>query len=169
MSAAELKFPDPPADQPQWLALAQAVFNVQAPKIDGVCGGGLRWQAYSVLNGYNYKNSIANGCFFNLAARLAAYTGNSTYATYAENTWTWMRGIGLMDDNYNVYDGAHVDTGCKDIYPVQFSYNSAIFTLGAATMYSYVRATSRILFRIGLFNANIFVDEWKQRLERSTR
>lgn len=27
MSAAENNFPNPPSDQPQWLALAQAVFN----------------------------------------------------------------------------------------------------------------------------------------------
>lgn len=30
MLAAEVKFPDPPEDKPQWLALAQAVFNTQA-------------------------------------------------------------------------------------------------------------------------------------------
>jgi mannan endo-1,6-alpha-mannosidase len=142
MSAAELKFPNPPANQPQWLALAQAVFNVQATKIDGECGGGLRWQAFAGETGIDYKNSIANGCFFQLGARLAAYTGNSSYATYAENTWTWMRSVGFMDDDYNVYDGAHVETGCTDINRVQYSYNSAIFVLGAATMYSYVSLLS---------------------------
>lgn len=41
MLAAELKFPDPPKDQPQWLALAQAVFNTQVPRIETQhCGGG---------------------------------------------------------------------------------------------------------------------------------
>jgi mannan endo-1,6-alpha-mannosidase len=47
MVAAELKFPDPPKDQPQWLALAQAVFNTQASRWDPTtCGGGLRWQIF---------------------------------------------------------------------------------------------------------------------------
>lgn len=79
MMAAEEKFPNPPKDKPQWLALAQAVFNSQALRWDSsTCGGGLRWQIYTFNNGYNYKNSISNGCFFNLAARLGAYTKNQT-------------------------------------------------------------------------------------------
>jgi mannan endo-1,6-alpha-mannosidase len=40
MLAAEMKFPDPPAGQPGWLALAQAVFNTQATRPDDQCGGG---------------------------------------------------------------------------------------------------------------------------------
>src|SRR5207248_11348346 len=44
MTAAELKFPDPPPDQPSWLSLAQAVFNSQAGVWYGTCGGGIRWQ-----------------------------------------------------------------------------------------------------------------------------
>lgn len=63
MTAAENNFPDPPEDQPQWLGLAQAVFNTQAhpDRHDTTCNGGLRWQIFSMNNGYNYKNSIANG------------------------------------------------------------------------------------------------------------
>ena len=52
MSAAEYNFPNPPADQPQWLALAQAVFNTQAARWDDAdCGGGLRWQIFNWNNG----------------------------------------------------------------------------------------------------------------------
>ena len=59
MLAAENGFPDPPSDQPQWLALAQAVFNTQAgpDRHDKTCNGGLRWQIPLSNNGYNYKNS----------------------------------------------------------------------------------------------------------------
>ncbi|KAK3493841.1 glycoside hydrolase [Neurospora crassa] len=139
MTAAENNFPNPPADQPQWLGLAQAVFNTQAnpDRHDKTCNGGLRWQIPPLNNGYNYKNSIANGCFFNLGARLARYTGNKTYADWAETTWDWMRGVGLMDDNYSIHDGAHVETNCTDINNAQFSYNSGVFVLGAAHMYNY--------------------------------
>jgi len=64
-------FPNPPKDEPQWLALAQAVFNRQANRWDNAtCGGGLRWQVESYNNGYDYKNSISNGCFFSMGARL---------------------------------------------------------------------------------------------------
>lgn len=48
MTAAETNFQNPPADQPQWLALAQAVFNTQASRWDPTsCGGGLKWQIFS--------------------------------------------------------------------------------------------------------------------------
>ena len=59
MSAAENNFPDPPKDKPQWLALAQAVYNTMASpdRNDDSCGGGLRWQIPFSNIGYNYKNS----------------------------------------------------------------------------------------------------------------
>lgn len=144
MQAAEENFPDPPADQPQWLALAQAVFNTQADpsRHDDTCGGGLRWQIPLSNNGYDYKNSIANGCFFNLGARLARYLDNQTYADWAEKTWEWVRGVGFIDDDYNIYDGAHVQFNCTDINRAQFSYNNAVYLLGAAHMYNYTSTSS---------------------------
>lgn len=59
MLAAENKFPDPPKDKPQWLALAQAVWNTQADpgRHDATCGGGMRWQIPAFNTGYDYKNS----------------------------------------------------------------------------------------------------------------
>lgn len=43
-----------------------------------------------------------------------------------------------MDAAWNVYDGAHIEYNCTDINKVQFSYNSAVWLLGAANMYNYV-------------------------------
>ncbi|TGJ81478.1 hypothetical protein E0Z10_g7282 [Xylaria hypoxylon] len=139
MQAAEENFPNPPSDQPQWLALAQAVWNTQADpdRHDATCGGGLRWQIPFANNGYDYKNSIANGIFFNLGARLARYTNNQTYADVAENTWDWVVSVGFMDENYNIFDGAHVQANCTDINRAQFSYNNGVFLLGAAYMYNF--------------------------------
>ena len=78
LDAAELGFPNPPASQPQWLALAQAVHHDQADVWDSeTCGGGMRWQIYYWLNGWDYKNTQANGAFFQTSARLARYTGTS--------------------------------------------------------------------------------------------
>ncbi|KAK3685895.1 glycoside hydrolase family 76 protein [Podospora appendiculata] len=160
MLAAENNFPNPPSDQPQWLALAQAVFNTQASpdRHDDTCNGGLRWQIPLSNNGYNYKNSIANGCFFNLGARLARYTGNQTYADWAEKTWVWMRSVGFMDDNYNIYDGGHVEHNCTDINKAQFSYNNGVYLLGAAYMYNYTNGSDVWLDRFGkLYNATVKV------------
>ncbi|RYP24210.1 hypothetical protein DL765_000705 [Monosporascus sp. GIB2] len=141
MSAAEYNFPDPPKDQPQWVALAQAVFNTQASRWDTeYCDGGLRWQIFTWNNGFNYKNSISAACFLNIAARLALYTGNSTYADWAVTTWDWMVDVKLMDEDYRIYDGAHTDDNCVAITPYEFSYNVGGFLLGAAAMYEYHNA-----------------------------
>ncbi|KAI3395448.1 hypothetical protein diail_1311 [Diaporthe ilicicola] len=140
MLAAESNFPNPPPEEPQWLALAQAVFNTQTgpARRDGTCGGGLRWQVFALNKGYDYKNAISNGLYFNLAARLAHYTGNATYALHAAETFAWMQDtVGLIDGAFNVYDGAHVPHGCRDINPAQFSYNVAVLLQGAAFMYDH--------------------------------
>ncbi|KAI1114164.1 glycosyl hydrolase family 76-domain-containing protein [Nemania sp. NC0429] len=138
MSAAEYNFQNPKDRQPQWLALAQAVFNTQAARWDTqYCNGGLRWQIFTWNNGFNYKNSISQACFFNLAARLALYTGNGTYADWAVRTWDWMVGVNFIDKSYRVYDGATVEHNCTDITPYEFSYNVGAFLLGAAAMAEY--------------------------------
>ena len=137
MSAAELKFPNPPADQPQWLALAQGVFNSQALRWDNTsCNGGLHWQIYQWNNGYGYKNTPANGGFLNLAARLYAYTGNETYADWVVKTWDWMSGIGLIGPAYNIYDGSDDSQNCSSIDHDQWTYNSGIMINAAAVMWN---------------------------------
>lgn len=139
MTAAETKFPDPPRGKPGWLALAQGVFNTQAPRWDTTaCGGGFRWQIFSFNAGYTYKNSISNGVFFNLGARLALYTGNQTYADLAEKTWDWMEGVGYISPKYEVFDGAGIDQNCSSINRDRWTYNAGIYLLGAAAMYNYV-------------------------------
>lgn len=45
-----------------------------------------------------------------------------------------------MDANYNIYDGAHVEQNCTDINKAQFSYNNAVYLIGAAHMYNHVSA-----------------------------
>jgi mannan endo-1,6-alpha-mannosidase len=143
MSAAEVNFPNPPKNQPQWLALAQAVFNTQAARWDPTsCGGGLRWQIFAFNNGYNYKNSISNGCFFNLAARLAKYTGNDTYAQWAEKAWDWVNNVQLMDSSYYVYDGSDLTINCTQVNHIQWTYNAGAFLLGAANMYNYTNGSA---------------------------
>jgi mannan endo-1,6-alpha-mannosidase len=59
MLAAERGFPNPPMDQPQWLQLAENVFNSMADRWDddGVCDGGLRWMISFTSSGYDYANS----------------------------------------------------------------------------------------------------------------
>ncbi|KAK4169695.1 family 76 putative glycoside hydrolase [Cladorrhinum sp. PSN259] len=136
ISAAEYNFPSPPAGGPSWVDLAGAVFAVQNARFDNTCNGGLRWQAPLINAGYNYKNTASNAAFLALAARLSRYTGNSTYAEAAEQTWTWLTEVGYIDDKFNVFDGAHVESNCTDINPVQFSVGAGLLLQGAAYMYN---------------------------------
>lgn len=146
MLAAETNFQNPPTDKPQWLALAQAVFNEMASRWDTTtCGGGLRWQIFPFNNGFTYKNSIANGCFFNLGARLARYTGNATYAQWAEKIWDWEQSVGLIDPTYNIFDGASNIQNCTEIDKLQWTYNAGIYLHGAANMFNYVCVPSSFL------------------------
>lgn len=140
MTAAEENFDNPPDGTPGWLAMAQAVFNLMTTRWDTTtCGGGLRWQIYTFNTGYTYKNSVANGCFFNIASRLARYTGNQTYADWAEMIWDWETSVGLIDDGYNVYDGSSDLTNCSTVDKLQWTYNTGLFMFGSAMMYNYVR------------------------------
>lgn len=156
MGAAEQGFPDPPEGQPGWLALAQATFNTQAYRWDDqFCNGGLRWQVFTFNNGYNYKNTISNGVFFNIAARLAVYTGNDSYAKWAEKVYDWEANSGFMTPQYNFYDGAHTDKNCTDVNKVQWTYNVGVMMLGAANMYNYVSRSSHSFATMLAFPFNL--------------
>ncbi len=86
ISAAEARLPEPIGTS--WISLAEAVFENQAARWDtATCGGGLRWQIFTFNNGYNYKNSISTGDFFQLASRLARFTGNATYSDWADKAF----------------------------------------------------------------------------------
>lgn len=164
MMAVEANFKNPPEGEPQWLALVQAVFNeyVERWSEEKVCNGGLRWQIFPFNNGYNYKNSISNGCFFNVASRLARYTGNETYGEWAGKIWDWMESHEFIDDQYNIYDGANVDNDCDKHDAAQWTYNSGIFLQGAAMMYNFTDGDAKWQSRIeGLLQrtANIFFED----------
>lgn len=135
MSAAERGFPT--AGSISWVQLAKSVFDEQAARWDTKsCGGGLRWQIFTFNNGYNYKNSISTMTFFQLAARLAHYTGNSTYADWATTSYNWAHTVGLIDNKYRVFDGTDTNTNCSQINQIQWSYAAAGFLYGSAVMYN---------------------------------
>ncbi|KAE9966898.1 hypothetical protein BLS_006755 [Venturia inaequalis] len=96
MTAAERSFP-PMSAIGSYLTLAQNVFDTQVARWDdSTCAGGLRWQIYTFNSGYNYKNSLSNGQFMALSARLYRFTGNKTYADWAEKAYTWSATVGLI-------------------------------------------------------------------------
>ncbi|GAB0131566.1 hypothetical protein EsDP_00000031 [Epichloe bromicola] len=137
LSAAERNFPQPDSNLPSWLDISINVFNQLAGRWDTKnCNGGLFWQIYATNpNGLKYKNSVSNGGFFQLAARLARATGNETYLDWAEKIWDWNAQVGFIDSqSYRIYDGAGIDSGCKQVNNKSFSYTTGIFLYGAAVM-----------------------------------
>lgn len=152
MEAAEAGVPDVGGDFPSWLALAQAVWNFQVPLWEtATCGGGFRWQVYSFNAGYNLKNTVSNGGFFQLSARLARYTGNQTYADWADKVYDWMEGSLLFqeqDSHLYIWDNTDANNNCSDVEHYVWSYNYGINLLGAAMMYDFTGGADKWKTRI---------------------
>jgi len=150
MDATEYNFPAPdPSTGVSWLGLAQAVFNRQVPRWDNqFCNGGLRWQIFPYNNGYNYKNAVVNVGLFSLSARLYRFTGNQTYADWAEKLWNWTEESGMIAPGngsktaLHVYDGFGIDNNCKPVNTVQFTYNFGLALLGTSFMFNTTNGNS---------------------------
>ena len=143
MTAVERQFPNPPSTSPQWLALAEAVFNDMAYRWDTTsCNGGLKWQIFTFNKGYDYKNAISQGTLFQLAARLTRHTGNQTYLDWAEKVWDWTAAIGLIGGNYRVFDGSDDLLNCSEINHIEWTYNTAVFLYGSAILQNYTNGST---------------------------
>ncbi|KAF6840919.1 mannan endo-1,6-alpha-mannosidase DCW1-like protein [Colletotrichum plurivorum] len=136
MAAAERNFPQPNPEAPSWLQMGINIFDSLASRWNTThCGGGLLWQIYeSNPNGLNYKNSVSNGGFFQLAARLARATGDQKYADWATKVWDWSVNVGFIDADLKVFDGADSRDNCSKINPLSFTYSTGIYLYGLAVM-----------------------------------
>jgi mannan endo-1,6-alpha-mannosidase len=161
MSAAEAQLANGNGTQAtHWLALAETVFNVLVQRWDNAtCSGGLRWQVYSFAIGFDYKNTASNGHFFQLASRLARFTGNATYSNWASAAYDWTKSTGLIDSKWNVYDGAQiVNNNCStDISKVQWSYTAGSILSGVAHMYNITGSSTWKGELDGLLNRTLSV------------
>ena len=144
MTAAERGFPEPSNSSgvDSWLQLAQRVFDTQVARWDKTsCDGGLRWQIFPFNLGYDYKNTLSNGDFLQLAARLCHYTGNQTYAQWATRASDWTLDVGFIDPKtHAVYDGANANGNCKTINHVEWTASLGTYLSGYVYMYNAVRA-----------------------------
>ncbi|EME83791.1 glycoside hydrolase family 76 protein, partial [Pseudocercospora fijiensis CIRAD86] len=139
LSAEEYGLPFPSGQRVKsWLALAEAVWSRQMSRWNTqACGGGLKWQIFESNKGYNYRNSISNGAFLQISARLARYTGDQKYVQWADQTWEWMSRIGLISPNYQVFDGADDTINCTEIDHTQWTYNPAMLLYATSVMANY--------------------------------
>jgi len=154
MDAVEANFPEAGGNAPSWLSLAQAVYNFQQDLWDtDTCGGGFRWQVFSINAGYNLKNAVSNGGNFQLAARLAYVTGNSSYADWANKVYDWMAQSKLMQQDAQsgilyIWDNTDANNNCTDQTNYVWTYNYGIMLGGAAYMYNYTNGSDVWLNRV---------------------
>lgn len=140
--AAQTNFTEAADAQAQWPAIAQNVFTEQSSDerrvsdSDTACDGALRWQIFTFNNGYNYVNTISNALYFSLGAQLAWLNDNKTASDEAIKTYDLLTSIGLVTDDFDVYDGLTVPE-CDSINKFQFSYVAATLLEGAAYTYNY--------------------------------
>jgi mannan endo-1,6-alpha-mannosidase len=145
MSAAEKDYPQPTIGNYSWIQLTENLWNTQVRRWDTTsCNGGLKWQIYpSNSYGYDYKNSVSNGAFFQLSARLARFTGNQTYVDWANKVYDWTYNIGLIDPSYQVFDGYSDLNNCTgNPDELVWTYNIGIFLYGSAVLYNYTNGSS---------------------------
>ena len=139
MTAAEWKLPD--RKPYSWLGLGQGTYNTQRDAWDtSTCGGGLHWQLWSFENGYDLKNAVSNGGFFQLAARLYRYTNNTDYLDWARKSWEWSCTVPLVNNKtWIVSDSTSTNDDCSTGDTAsQWSYNYGIYMTGCAYIYSMV-------------------------------
>lgn len=131
-------------------------FRFRPERLDEVAN--TRRQIHSTNPGYNYKNSITQGGFFNIATRLGAFTNNQTYYDWADKMYDWCESVGLISPSYQVFDGTDVLIKCSELnhnlwyvslpeeprLPMMIlqsfsrSYNAGIFLHGSAVMWNQV-------------------------------
>lgn len=169
MAALERNFSNPGPEEPQWLYLAQAVFNTMSARWDMAdCNGGLRWQIFQWNSGYDYKNSVSNAGLFHMGARLLRFTGNDSYVESAEMVYDWMVGVGFIQEGpqwWFIYDGASIEGNCSQVVRLQWTYNVGLVMAGCAYLYNYTedevwlqRTENFLLGTVVFFNNSVMYE-----------
>lgn len=140
MAAAEHSFPSGDSI-PSWEDLARNAFNSIVKRWDAkTCGGGFRYSPNSFDRTYEYKDASSNAFVFELSSRLARLEPkNQTYADWADKIWEWGESVGLISEDFSVYDGANIRDDCGKLDKVEWTANTGAFLAGAANMYNLVR------------------------------
>lgn len=138
LTAAEDDFV--PTGPVPWSVLAQKTFQEQTTRWDNdKCNGGIKWKILKGdgTDGWHYKSTIANGLFFQMAARLALLTSSADIKAWAVKSYNWTVSVGLISAEFDVYDGtddAKGENGCVDVNHDMWSYNVGVFMYGSAVM-----------------------------------
>jgi len=104
-----------------------------------------------------FVQTVANGGFFLLAARLARYTGNSTYVDWAAKEWEWFTTSQLFNGTtYAVNDGMTImNKQCPEADHTQWSYNYGLMLGGLAFLYNHTEDTKWLTPLGGMLNRTL--------------
>jgi predicted alpha-1,6-mannanase (GH76 family) len=110
--------------QQAYLDMAKTVFQRMAGSWDTNCKGGIYWR-----NQKDVKNAISNSLFMQAAAQLhlrtPGDTGAGSFVDWAQRTWTWFKGTGMLRADKLVIDKLGDLTTCAATGGT-FSYNQGV-------------------------------------------
>ncbi|KAK4214403.1 glycosyl hydrolase family 76-domain-containing protein [Rhypophila decipiens] len=88
--------------QPEYLDMAERIFEDMKNGTDGTCGGGIWWSKEK-----RYKNAIANELYLSVSASLANRipTKKAYYLAIAQEQWTWFQKSGMINSQNLINDG----------------------------------------------------------------
>ncbi len=123
---------------PNYLEMAESIFNDMADAWDDNCGGGIWWS-----KDRNYKNAIANELFLSVAAHLANRTSRATqrkYLKWGSKEWRWFQGSGMINSESLINDGLRKGPGqlaggaCVNNGRTTWTYNQGVILGGLAEL-----------------------------------
>lgn len=94
--------------RPDYLSMAESIFNDMSGGWDDVCGGGIWW-----TKDRTYKNAIANELFLSVSASLSNRdsANKSAYLDWANKEWSWFSQSGMINSHNLINDGLTITTG----------------------------------------------------------
>ncbi|KAF2870288.1 glycosyl hydrolase family 76-domain-containing protein [Massariosphaeria phaeospora] len=138
LSAAESNLVPSRRNQRPYFQLADEVFSAQTERWNSsLCNGILRHSIFLFNEGYDQSSALGMSSFFLLSARLARFSGNQTYITWAEKAFASAQKVGFISDKYQVFDRADiVDEKCVLDKSSSTSSNLGRWIEGTAVLYN---------------------------------
>jgi predicted alpha-1,6-mannanase (GH76 family) len=116
----------------RYLDMAKTIFADMTTGWDQTCGGGVWWN-----KDRRYKNAITNELFLTVAAKLHQRTpgdaGPGSYLDWAERSWQWFEGSGMMNEDHLINDG--LNAACENNGDVTWTYNQGVVLGGLIELY----------------------------------
>ena len=118
--------------RPQYLQMADSIFNDMRGGWDDTCSGGIWWN-----KDRKYKNAIANELFLSVAAHLLlraqADHQRAEYLRWAQREWLWFSRSGIINSSHQINDG--LDAHCQNNHQTTWTYNQGVILGGLSELF----------------------------------